>query len=207
MLLDFPKRIDLVSWHGLLENINAMIGQTFGQADRRFGIIGFIGVDFDEDIVADSVTHRGDPREILLYFAANLELERQSLACELLRLLRHRFRLADAHHFDDSDLASKFSSEYDKQRYVIGTRQRIVHRRVQSRFRARISREHVIDLGADSWEILQFLADHLCLQNSIDDMLRRLVCFAGAREKIRIAVSLDAAFGDHLYEDAAGHSE
>ena len=93
------------------------------------------------------------------------------------------------------------------QTHVIGTRQRIVHRRVQSRFRARISREHVIDLGADSWEILQFLADHLYLQDSIDDMLCRLGCFGGARKKIRIAVSLDATFGDHLYEDAAGHSE
>ena len=38
----------------------------------------------------------------------------------------------------------------------------------------------------------------------MDDMLRRLGCFAGAREKIRVTVALDPAFGDHLYEDAAG---
>ena len=31
----------------------------------------------------------------------------------------------------------------------------------------------MIDLRADSWEILQFFADHLCIQNSIDDVLRR----------------------------------
>ena len=74
MFFYFPQRVELITRHRLLENFHAMIRQAFSQANRGFGVIGFIGVDFDEYIIANRLTHGGDTGQILVYFAADLEL-------------------------------------------------------------------------------------------------------------------------------------
>jgi hypothetical protein len=71
---DFPQRIELVARYGLLENFHTMIREALGQSNCGLGVISLIGVDFDEHVIADCLTHSGDTGQILVYFAADFEL-------------------------------------------------------------------------------------------------------------------------------------
>src|SRR6266545_1839557 len=70
MLFDFPQRVELIARHRLLENFHTMIGQTLGQTNGSLRVIGFVGVDLDEDIVSNGFSHRRDAGKILFNLPA-----------------------------------------------------------------------------------------------------------------------------------------
>ena len=65
MFFHFPERAELIARHRLLKDFHAMVGQALGKTDRSLGIVSFVGVDLDKDIIADGFAHCSDTGQVL----------------------------------------------------------------------------------------------------------------------------------------------